>query len=117
MNTILPSRIFFIFIFIFIFISGFAFGAEPVISGKVTDDKNESLTGAVAELRNSKDSTLVKASVADANGKFTFENIAEGKYFLKLSFLGFETYNSKEISYDGLSSKELPAIKLATSSV
>jgi len=87
------------------------------VSGKITDEKNEPLTGAVAELRNAKDSSLAKASIADAEGKFVVENIKAGNYFLKASLLGFNRFTGNVFSLDGSESKELPEIKLTASSV
>ncbi len=107
----------FLLISLLIFINGNVFGDQYNLSGKVSDDKNEPLTGTIVELRSSMDSVLVKANVADANGKFIFENVGAGKYFLKFSLLGFSTYTTKEISFDGTSSRELPEIKLKPSSV
>ena len=84
------------FIFItLLFASIESFGEEAAITGKVSDKNNEPLTGAIAELRNAADSTLAKVNVADASGAFLFQNIKEGQYFLKVSFMGFDTYKSE----------------------
>src|SRR5258705_5789274 len=87
------------------------------VSGKITDEKNEPLTGAVAELRNAKDSSLAKASVADAEGKFIMENLKAGNYFLKVSLVGFNPHAGHAFSLESGQTKELPEIKLTTSSV
>ena len=44
------------------FIPFAAFAQTGSVSGKVTDDKNEPLTGAIAELRNADDSSLAKVN-------------------------------------------------------
>src|SRR5215212_1181026 len=87
------------------------------ISGKITDENNEPLTGVIAELRSAKDSSLAKASVTDAQGKFSLENVKAGNYFLKTSLLGFTPHTVSVFSFEGTQAKELPEIKLATSSV
>lgn len=92
-------------------------GNGGTISGKISDGNNEPLTGAVAELRNAKDSSLSKASVADATGKYTLENVKAGTYFLKAGLLGFNSFRSDVFSVEGGQTKELPEIKLTTSSV
>src|SRR6266496_677117 len=70
------------------------------VSGKITDEKNEPLTGAVAELRHAKDSSLAKASVADAEGKFVMENIKAGNYFLKVSLVGFNAHTGNSFTVE-----------------
>jgi hypothetical protein len=86
------------------------------ISGKITDGNNELLTGAIAELRNAKDSSLAKASVADAQGKFMFENVKAGNYFIKASLIGYSPYAGNVFSFEG-QAKDIPEIKLTASSV
>lgn len=112
----------FIFTRPFLFLTGLlistqAFGQTGIISGKITDPGNEPLTGAVAELRSTKDSSLVKASVADAKGLYSFEKIKAGDYFMKASLMGFAPYAGSVFSFDGSGNKEMPEIKMATSSV
>ncbi len=49
------------------------------------------LIGASVKLvKASKDSTLVKGTVTDANGVFDLKGIAAGKYVLKLSYVGYK---------------------------
>jgi iron complex outermembrane receptor protein len=116
MNRRLPFQKYIVFFFCLLFYSQ-AFSQSAVISGKVTDDKNEPLTGTVIELRNSSDSSLAKVNVADANGLFSFLSIKPGKYFLKTSLVGFAAYKSESFNFDGSSSKEIPVIKMSSSSV
>ena len=87
------------------------------ISGRIVDTNNEPLTGAVAELRNAKDSSLAKASVTDAQGKFMLENVKAGNYFMKASLLGYTPYPGSVFSFEATQTKELPEIKLEASSV
>src|SRR5258706_1639267 len=91
--------------------------SSGTISGKITDGNNEPLTGAIVALRNAKDSSLAKASVADAAGKYVLDNIKAGNYFLKASLLGFTPFTGDVFSYEGSKAKELPEIKLTASSV
>jgi iron complex outermembrane receptor protein len=94
-----------------------AFSQTASISGKVTDDKSEPLTGSVIELRNAADSSLAKVNVADANGLFSFENVKAGKYFIKTSLVGFASHKGEVFTYDGTSSREFPVIKMSSTSV
>lgn len=91
--------------------------AQSSISGKIADSKEEPLTGAVAELRNSTDSSLVKVNVADADGKFSFVNIKQGEYFLKATLIGFTSFRSEVFSFDGISEKKIPSIQMNSSSI
>ena len=106
-----------ILLLLFLLINLKSFSQQSIISGKITDYSNEPLTGATAELRNSLDSTLTKVNVADGKGQFSFVNIKEGKYFVKISLLGFVPFNSDVFTYDGVSIKELPSFKISASTV
>jgi hypothetical protein len=52
-------------------------------------------------LLNGLDSTLVKGASSDATGHFQFEQVAAGKYRLKISYLGFDKISSPTFSYPG----------------
>jgi iron complex outermembrane recepter protein len=100
MSNLSAIKKYFLFAVLFFFSAAFSFAASTV-TGKVTDDKNEPLPGAVAEIRNAADSSLAKVIVTDANGDFAFANLKPGKYFLKTSMVGFTTYRSDVFNYDG----------------
>ncbi|MEM1328164.1 MAG: outer membrane beta-barrel protein [Bacteroidota bacterium] len=48
-------------------------------------------------LNNVSDSSLVKAEASNENGQFTFSNVAFGTYFIRISFLGYEEFESEVI--------------------
>jgi iron complex outermembrane receptor protein len=114
MKSIPAFRTSFLFIAI-VFFCQTTFAQSGNISGKITDEKGDPLTGAVAELRNASDSTLAKVNVADVEGKFSFTNVKEGNYYLKTSLTGFTQYSGSSFSYDGSSQKQLPAVKMVVS--
>ena len=58
------------------------------LSGEVRDERNEAIPFASVFLLQTADSTLVKGTSADESGSFTIENITEGIYFLKASYIG-----------------------------
>ena len=62
-----------------------------VISGQLTDDQNQPLIGGAAVLLNPGDSSMVKGSAGDIDGNFTIAGLSEGRYLLKLSYLGYTT--------------------------
>ncbi len=59
------------------------------VSGTITDNKNKSLTAVTISLLQAKDSSLVKADVTDANGKFEILVSKNGTYLLSYSLIGF----------------------------
>lgn len=59
------------------------------ISGRITDNTGEALIQASVRLLNPKDSTLVKASVSDTNGRYSIKNVKAGKYIVEASYVGY----------------------------
>src|SRR5205807_2074248 len=55
------------------------------ISGSVIDGSRKTIESATIALCKVKDSAVVKYSVADKDGKFLFENIKEGEYFVSVT--------------------------------
>jgi hypothetical protein len=88
------------FICLIFFLAFFGAYSQNVISGKLLDasDKN-SLPGASVVLLDS-DSSIYKGTSADMDGKFILENITDGKYILKISFIGY-TDHYQNISTNG----------------
>ncbi len=85
--------------------------AQFNVSGVVVNSNNgEKLPGANVILTNAK--TAVSTG---SNGKFMFENIKKGKYTLKVSYIGFETWQ-KQITVDkniNLTIKLKPAVYMS----
>jgi iron complex outermembrane recepter protein len=71
------------------------------ISGTVTDASGKAQEFASVMLMQSKDSTLTKGAITDADGKFDIENAAAGTYFLNVSVVGFKPFLSKSFEFDG----------------
>jgi hypothetical protein len=61
------------------------------ISGIIQTNENKALSATVF-LMKAKDSTIAKTGVANQQGEFEFENIAEGKYFVQASAVGYNKY-------------------------
>jgi len=67
--------------------------AQNSIQGKIVDTQKETLLYAnIVLYQNNKPITGV---VSDDNGNYEFKNIADGKYLLEVSVLGFKTVTSK----------------------
>jgi outer membrane receptor protein involved in Fe transport len=70
------------------------------IKGQVADSSSSALPSSTVMLLSQKDSTLVNFSVSDRNGFFEIKNINTGEYFLKVTFVGYATYQ-KNVSPKG----------------
>jgi outer membrane receptor protein involved in Fe transport len=57
--------------------------------GQILDNKNEGLPYVAIGIFNVKDSSYVKGSATETNGKFSIQ-VAPGNYYAKVSFLSFE---------------------------
>lgn len=84
------------------------------ISGSITDESQKPLQSVSVSLLRAKDSSLVKIAVTDKEGKYEFEKIAEGKFLLSVSSVGFQKKfgQSLEITADN-SSFKAETIKLS----
>src|SRR5665647_2662442 len=69
--------------------------SEGSISGSVIDGGDQKIIDAATiSLFKAKDSSLVKINLADKAGKFLFEHIPPGKYYLLATSTGhFQTYS------------------------
>jgi iron complex outermembrane recepter protein len=71
------------------------------IVGTVTAESLKPIEAATVTLLSSTDSSLVKMGVSDQSGTFVFEGIAEGKYLVLVSAVGYQPhYSSAQISAD-----------------
>ena len=95
--------------------SSSAQSAEPIkIEGTVKDaTQSEFIPYANVELLRSGDSTLVKTTVTNAEGHYVIENMAIGKYLLRISCLGYRKYIIPEFE---LTARQ-PSIHFGTTSL
>ena len=64
------------------------------ISGKLITGDGQSIPFANVLLFNSKDTSLVKATLTKEDGAYVVENILQGRYTLQISSTGYQTWNS-----------------------
>ncbi|MFT3679283.1 MAG: outer membrane beta-barrel family protein [Ferruginibacter sp.] len=81
-----------------IFCCNFVFAQQASVKGKVEGMKNGEIP--VVNLVSVKDSAIVKTALCDADGKFSFELIKEGKYITTITHLGYKDYHSDVITID-----------------
>jgi hypothetical protein len=88
-----------------------AFAQTGKISGEVSGKKE--MTGAVVTLLKTKDSSIVKTTLCNADGRFEFELVKDNSYLVSVSYTGYAKYfsSSFEISENN-PSVNLPVIVL-----
>jgi iron complex outermembrane receptor protein len=87
------------------------------ISGKIKDGGNQVVIDAAAiSLLNAKDSSLVKTSVTDKEGGFSFENVKDGNYLVMATSVGHTKVYSKPVSIAEGSAAETGVLQLLPAS-
>ncbi|AMP97869.1 hypothetical protein AY601_0929 [Pedobacter cryoconitis] len=61
------------------------------VTGYVYDHAKKTLAYSSVQLLKAKDTSLVKSSLCDSTGKYTFKNIATGNYLIKVFQMGYKT--------------------------
>ena len=59
------------------------------ISGNITNNESKPVDAATVQLLRANDKGLVKVAITDKEGNFSFDKIAEGKYVISISAVGF----------------------------
>lgn len=81
---------------IFLMMGAFVASAQKYsITGTVTDTVRSSLPSSTVMLLNPKDSTLVNFGVTDTKGLFEIKGVSQGDYLLKITFVGYASYERK----------------------
>lgn len=81
------------------------------IKGNVADNTNQPIGAPTVSLLQAKDTTIIKTLVGDINGGFTFDNIKNGSYLLRVTAIGFGKYTSANVLINN-KSVTLPTIHL-----
>ncbi len=83
------------------------------VTGTVTDGDTRTVELATITLKNAADSSVAKMGVADKTGHYSFEGLAEGRYFVSISAVGHEPGTSMVFSISAANpSVEVPSIEL-----
>jgi hypothetical protein len=88
--------------------------AQHQITGFIDEGKNKPLPGASVLLLSTKDSSLVKGRLSGTDGGYKLEDIPEGTYFLRVTMIGFQDYQSDIFTV--ADNKTLPTVTLSESS-
>ncbi|HET6769704.1 MAG TPA: carboxypeptidase regulatory-like domain-containing protein, partial [Chitinophagaceae bacterium] len=74
------------------------------VSGIITDESQKPVQSASVSLLRAQDSSLVKIAVTNKEGKYEFENVAEGKFLLSVSSVGFQKKFGQSLEITGTNS-------------
>lgn len=85
------------------------------IQGTVLDAEGKNVGNATVSLQHVKDSSVAKLSVTNEDGEYTFKDIQPGKYFAKISFIGYDNTTTGIIDYS-TSDITVPAVVIVKSS-
>jgi len=99
------------------FVLNFANAQTPAakISGTITDGAKP-VDGATVILLTAKDSAVVKTELANTDGTFTFKNLKDNTYIIKITYIGYKNYKSGPLVISAQRSVTLPAVVLTASS-
>lgn len=81
-----------------LFLSLAGFTQTGSISGIVQDNSKKAMVGASASLLKATDSTVIKTSLTDKDGKYMFNSVAFGKYMVAVTVSGYKKSVSGEIN-------------------
>ena len=85
-----------------------------IVTGTVFDQKtSQPIEVATIMLFNSKDSTGITGGSTNAKGEFTIENVPNGTFYARISFIGFENVFTKDFSIQGAAQIDLGKIYLS----
>lgn len=96
-------------------LTGQIFG-QSSITGSIIDGQSQTIIQAPVFLKLAKDSSLVKGAVSDDAGSFKFEGIADGSYFVEISYLGMKDYRSEIFNVANESITKLNTITMTENS-
>ena len=97
---------------VIVLLFSFSAGAQH-LAGTILDDQQSPLTGASVAIRRSSDSSVVKYTVTDAKGRFGFDEIAGGDYFLYVSHIGYTPLTSTPFVLKTGGAFDMPPLRLA----
>src|ERR1035437_8311838 len=105
-STLLSKNIALAFLFLCILITSAAAQGTGKIAGKLKDSQtNKPVDFASVVLYHLPDSAVVKGIYTDTAGYFQFNNVAFGKYCIKISFLGSKSTKQDNIDLDRKSTR------------
>jgi hypothetical protein len=110
------TYVFLLFTGMILFTSANAQSKIGKVSGIVKSPEGSGLEGATISLLKAKDSSLAKSALTNKAGEFEMEKIADGKFLIRISAVGYANYFSKSFDLgETHPSFTLPAVSLVVS--
>jgi hypothetical protein len=81
------------------------------ISGKILTETNEVLPYSLVSLVNLADTSKKQEAAANLDGMYTFQNVISGEYQLRVKMVGYQSYTSAKLAFNG-DDLQLPSIKM-----
>jgi Carboxypeptidase regulatory-like domain len=91
--------------------------AQIKFHGAVKTDDDKYIAGANVLLLDEKDSLLVKGTVTQSSGSFSFELSHPGKYIISASFTGFKKYYSNAVAITAKQDVDAGIIQLTKAAI
>jgi outer membrane receptor protein involved in Fe transport len=113
MNNKLPILIRSMWVFASMCLSLSTTYAQGSITGKIQDENGEPLEFATVEVHKLADSTLVKAGFSNESGTYRVAPLDQGKYYLRVTFVGIKPVFSEAFDLAVDQNLELPTLKAA----
>ena len=85
------------YIIILLCYSSLMAAAQKKISGKILDEKAQQIPFASVTILRHTDSLKIHSLMSDTAGNFALSDMKEGKYLVKISYLGYEDYYSQVV--------------------
>jgi hypothetical protein len=82
------------------------------ITGNVKDEQGKALSGATISLKKVTDSAVIKLSVSNASGDYSFTDIGAGKYFVTVTYTGHVPVNTPAFEVSGTGDVTVPPVTL-----
>ncbi|WP_428655027.1 TonB-dependent receptor domain-containing protein [Runella sp.] len=67
---------------------------SQTVTGQINDESAKSVQFANVTLHRAADSVFVKAALSDEQGRFTLENVAMGRFFVRVTQVGYQRFSS-----------------------
>jgi hypothetical protein len=83
------------------------------ITGSVLDDAKKPLDGATVILLVAKDSTVISTQLANRDGSFSFQNLKDDMYRVKVTYVGYKSFRSGNVIVSQQKPVALPAFILS----
>jgi len=90
--------------------------SSGTIQGTVNEAVDKPFDYATVSLFRLPDSVLVKTNFTEKDGKFSFINIAAGRYQVRVTAIGFESFRSGELTLNAAENLNIPLIMLVAGS-